>query len=708
MAVYTVHEAMKGVRFAMKLARKVVQLRVPLLVLAILLLIPSVFGMVNTRINYDMLTYLPEDMETVVGQNALMEDFGKGAFSLIVIENMQPTEVSKLRRSIEGVNHVDSVIWYDSLMDVSIPMEMLPEKVYRVFNEGDATLMAVFFDSSTSADVTIDAISEIRAICGKQCFVAGMSALVLDLKNLCEREEPVYVALAVVLAAAAMTLLLNSWLAPLVFLVSIGMTVLLNLGTNVFLGEISYITKALAAVLQLAVTMDYSIFLWHSYNEQLQSHAEDHREAMACAIHQTFTSVVGSSVTTVAGFVALCFMSFTMGRDLGIVMAKGVILGVIGCVTVLPAMILLLDKPLQKTKHRSLIPNMTKASKGLLRIAPVLLVLFVLSAIPAWYGYQKTDDEVYYDMGECLPEDMEYVIANSKLRDRFDIASTHMILADASTPEKDLRAMCREMETIEGVKTVFGLETLVGEDVPLEIVPNRLRQIMESDHWKLLLVISEYRAASDEVNAQITALNSVLKKYDESGMLIGEAPCMKDLIETTDRDFSVVNTISVVLVFLIIFFVEKSVTLPVLLIAVIEVGIFINLGLPHYLGSTLPFIAPIAISTIQLGATVDYAIMMTTRYKNERITGADWKEAVLTALSTSIPSILVSGMGLFAATFGVAVYSNIDIVSSMCMLMARGALISAICVILVLPALLLIFDRLICATTLGMRNLNRK
>lgn len=692
----------------MKLARKIVRLRVPLLVLAILLLIPSVFGMVNTRINYDMLTYLPEDMETVVGQNALMEDFGKGAFSLIVIENMQPTEVSKLRRSIEGVNHVDSVIWYDSLMDVSIPMEMLPEKVYRIFNEGDATLMAVFFDSSTSADVTIDAISEIRAICGKQCFVAGMSALVLDLKNLCEREEPVYVALAVVLAAAAMTLLLNSWLAPLVFLVSIGMTVLLNLGTNVFLGEISYITKALAAVLQLAVTMDYSIFLWQSYNEQLQSHAEDHREAMACAIHQTFTSVVGSSVTTVAGFIALCFMSFTMGRDLGIVMAKGVVLGVIGCVTVLPAMILLLDKPLQKTKHRCLIPDMTKASKGLLKIAPVLLVVFVLIAIPAWYGYQKTDDEVYYDMGECLPEDMEYVIANSKLRDRFDIASTHMILADASTPEKDLRAMCREMETIEGVKTVFGLETLVGEDVPLEIVPNRLRQIMESDHWKLLLVISEYRAASDEVNAQITALNSVLKKYDEGGMLIGEAPCMKDLIETTDRDFSVVNTVSVVLVFLIIFFVEKSVTLPVLLIAVIEVGIFINLGLPHYLGSTLPFIAPIAISTIQLGATVDYAILMTTRYKNERITGADRKEAVLTALSTSIPSILVSGMGLFAATFGVAVYSNIDIVSSMCMLMARGALISAICVILVLPALLLIFDRLICATTLGMRNLNRK
>lgn len=692
----------------MRIAKKVVQLRVPILVLAVLLLIPSVFGMAKTRINYDMLTYLPEDMETMVGQDALMKDFGKGAFSLIVIEDMQPEDVSRLRKSIESVDHVDSVIWYDSLMDVSIPMELLPEKVYKAFNAGNATLMAVFFDSSTSADVTMNAVAEIRDICGRQCFVAGMSALVLDLKNLCEKEEPVYVALAVVLAAAAMTLLLDSWLAPLVFLACIGMMVLLNLGTNVFFGEISYITKALAAVLQLAVTMDYSIFLWHSYNEQLRSHPEDHKEAMACAIHQTFTSVLGSSITTVAGFIALCFMSFTMGRDLGIVMAKGVILGVVGCVTVLPAMILLLDKPLQKTKHRCLIPDMTKASKGLLKIAPVLLVVFVLIAFPAWYGYQKTNDEVYYDMGECLPKDMEYVIANSKLRDQFDIASTHMILADASTPEKDVRAMCREMESVEGVKTVLGLETLVGEDVPLEILPDHLRQILESDRWKLLLIVSEYRAASDEVNEQITALNGILKKYDKGGMLIGEAPCMKDLIETTDHDFAVVDAISIAMVFLIIFFVAKSVTLPILLISVIEVAIFINLGLPHYLGSTLPFIAPIAISTIQLGATVDYAILMTTRYKSERIAGSDRKAAVLTALSTSIPSILVSGMGLFAATFGVAVYSNIDIVSSMCMLMARGALISMICVILVLPALLLVFDRLICATTIGMRHLNHK
>ena len=691
-----------------KFGKAVVKLRIPILILALVLALPAWWGMKATRINYDMLTYLPGEIETMQGQDILMEEFGKGAFSFIVVEGMEDKDVSALRQQVEQVPHVQSALWYDSVADLSIPKELLSEKLRDVFVDGDSTMIAVFFDTSSSADETIEAIGQIRQLCGKQCFVSGISALVADLKSLCEREEPIYVGIAVLCALAAMELLTDSWLVPPVFLAGIGLSILYNLGTNVFLGEISYITKALAAVLQLAVTMDYSIFLWHSYNEQLRIHPEDHKEAMACAIHQTFTSVLGSSITTVAGFIALCFMSFTMGRDLGIVMAKGVVLGVIGCVTVLPAMILLMDKPLQKTKHRCLIPDMTKASKSLLKIAPVLLVVFVLIAIPAWYGYQKTNDEVYYDMGECLPEDMEYVIANSKLRDQFDIASTHMILADASTPEKDVRAMCREMESVEGVKTVLGLETLVGEDVPLEILPDHLRQILESDRWKLMLVVSEYRAASDEVNEQITALNGILKKYDEGGMLIGEAPCMKDLIETTGHDFTVVNAISIALVFLIIFFVAKSVTLPILLISVIEVAIFINLGLPHYLGSALPFIAPIAISTIQLGATVDYAILMTTRYKNERIAGSDRKAAVLTALSTSIPSILVSGMGLFAATFGVAVYSNIDIVSSMCMLMARGALISMICVILVLPALLLVFDRLICATTIGMRHLNHK
>jgi hypothetical protein len=553
----------------------------------------------------------------------------------------------------------------------------------------------------------MDAIREIRALAGKQCFVSGMSALVTDLKDLCEKEEPIYVGIAVALALAAMLLLLDNWLVPLLFLASIAMMILLNLGSNYFLGEISYITKALSAVLQLAVTMDYSIFLWHSYNEQLERY-EDRREAMAVAVHNTFTSVLGSSVTTVAGFVALCFMSFTMGRDLGIVMSKGVILGVIGCVTVLPALILVFDKPLRKTKHRPIIPNMRKFARGVVRVFPVFLVIFALLIPPAFYGYSKTNSEVYYDMGECLPKDMEFVIANTKLHEDFNIASTHMLLVEKDVPAKDVRSMIKEMEEVDGVKYAIGLESLVGPAIPEEILPESLTSILKGDKWQLLLINSEYTVASDNVNAQIDELNDILKKYDAGGMLIGEAPCMKDMIETTDRDFKVVNMISVIAIFVIIALVEKSVSLPFILIAVIEAAIFINLGLPHYLGQSLPFIAPICISTIQLGATVDYAILMTTRYKAERIGGAGKRSAVQTALGTSIPSIIVSGMGLFAATFGVAVYSKIDIVSSMCMLLARGAVISMLMVIFILPAMLMLFDKVICKTTLGMGKINDK
>jgi Predicted exporters of the RND superfamily len=693
-------------QFSMRLARGVVKCRIPILILAVLLLIPAVFGYANTRVNYDMLTYLPEDMETVVGQDQLMEDFGKGAFSFLIVEDMQEKDVAALKTKIKAVDHVESVLWYDSVADLSIPMELLPEKVYKAFNTDNATMLAIFFDSSTSADVTMDAIREIRSIAGKQCFVSGMSALVTDLKDLCEKEEPIYVAIAVLMALAAMLLLLDSWLVPLVFLASIGIMILLNLGSNYFLGEISYITKALSAVLQLAVTMDYSIFLWHSYNEQRRQ-TEDRNEAMARAIHATFTSVLGSSITTVAGFIALCFMSFTMGRDLGIVMAKGVILGVLGSVTVLPAMILLLDKPLQKTRHRSLIPDMKKPAAWIVRVFPVFLIVFALLVPPAWYGYQKTNDEVYYDMGQCLPQDMEFVIANSKLREDFDVASTHMVLVDAKLPAKDVRAMTKEMEQVAGVKYVLNLESVVGSAVPEEILPESVTSILKSDRWELMLINSEYRVASDDVNGQIDELNTILKKYDPSGMLIGEAPCMKDMIETTDHDFQVVNLISILAIFVIIALVEKSLTLPVILIAVIEAAIFVNLGLPHYLGQSLPFIAPICISTIQLGATVDYAILMTTRYKQERIGGADRRGAVKTALASSIPSIIVSGMGLFAATFGVALYSDIDIVGSMCMLLARGAIISVFMVIFALPALLLLCDRIVCATTLGMRHINQ-
>lgn len=689
----------------MRFSKAVVRGRVAILILTVLLMIPAVFGMLETRINYDMLNYLPDDMDTVIGQNALLEDFGKGAFSFIVVENMPEKDVAALQEKLESVEHVETVLWYNSLMDTSIPMQLLPDKLYDAFNTGDATMMAVFFDTATSADETMDAIREIRSIAGKQCFVSGMSALVTDLKDLCEQEEPIYVAIAVVLACVAMMVFLDSWLIPFVFLASIGAAILLNLGSNWFMGEISYITKALSAVLQLAVTMDYSIFLWHSYNEQRAIYP-DKCEAMAHAISATLTSVVGSSITTIAGFLALCFMSFTLGRDLGIVMAKGVLLGVLSCVTVLPSLILLLDKPLQKTRHRSILPKMDGLAKGVTKVFPVFLALFVVLAPVFYFAYDKTNDEVYYDMGQCLPEDMEYVIANSKLSEEFDIASTHMLLVDASLPSKQVRSMISDMEQVDGVKYVLGLESVVAAGVPEEILPDSVRSILKSDKWELLLINSEYKVASDEVNAQIDSLNAILKKYDPTGMLIGEAPCMKDMIETTDHDFKVVNAVSILAIFLIILLVERSISLPFLLIAVIELAIFINLGLPHFLGQSLPFIAPICISTIQLGATVDYAILMTTRYKAERLAGKEKRPAVITALSTSIPSIIVSGMGLFAATFGVAIYSDIDIISSMCMLMARGAIVSMLCVILILPALLLLCDRLVCATTLGMRHCN--
>lgn len=689
----------------MRFSKAVVRGRVAILIFTVILMIPAVFGMLGTRINYDMLNYLPDDMDTVIGQNALLEDFGKGAFSFIVVENMPEKDVAALQEKLESVEHVETVLWYNSLMDTSIPMQLLPDKLYDAFNTGDATMMAVFFDTATSADETMDAIREIRSIAGKQCFVSGMSALVTDLKDLCEQEEPIYVAIAVVLACVAMMLFLDSWLIPFVFLASIGAAILLNLGSNWFMGEISYITKALSAVLQLAVTMDYSIFLWHSYNEQRAIYP-DKCEAMAHAISATLTSVVGSSITTIAGFLALCFMSFTLGRDLGIVMAKGVLLGVLSCVTVLPSLILLLDKPLQKTRHRSILPKMDGLAKGVTKVFPVFLALFVVLAPVFYFAYDKTNDEVYYDMGQCLPEDMEYVIANSKLSEEFDIASTHMLLVDASLPSKQVRSMISDMEQVDGVKYVLGLESVVGAGVPEEILPDSVRSILKSDKWELLLINSEYKVASDEVNAQIDSLNAILKKYDPTGMLIGEAPCMKDMIETTDHDFKVVNAVSILAIFLIILLVERSISLPFLLIAVIELAIFINLGLPHFLGQSLPFIAPICISTIQLGATVDYAILMTTRYKAERLAGKEKRPAVITALSTSIPSIIVSGMGLFAATFGVAIYSDIDIISSMCMLMARGAIVSMLCVILILPALLLLCDRLVCATTLGMRHCN--
>ena len=685
----------------MKFAKSVVKYRIPILLTAALLMLPSFYCMTHTRINYDMLDYLPADMDTVKGQDELMEDFGKGAVSFIVVEGMPVSEVSALKSRIEQVDHVETVLWYDSISDVSVPMELLPDKLYNAFNSGDATMMAVFFDSATSADVTMDAIREIRAAADSRCFVSGMSALVTDLKDLCEAEEPTYVGLAVIFACAAMVLLLDSWLVPFVFLLSIGVSIMFNLGSNLSFGEISYITKALSAVLQLAVTMDYSIFLWHCYNEKLRT-IPDSKEAMAAAISDTLLSVVGSSTTTVAGFAALCFMTFTLGRDLGLVMAKGVLLGVICCVTVLPALILLLNKPLQSTRHRPLIPDMTAFSKKMCGIFPVFLLIFLLLIPPAYYGYKKTNKEVYYDMGQCLPRDIQYVVANEKLSETFNVASTHMLLVDSSLSPSEVRQMAKDMEKVPGVKYVLGLESVLGAEVPEELLPEELVSTLKSGRSELLLINSEYKVASNEVNDQIDSLNAILKRYDPSGMLIGEAPCMKDMIETTDYDFKVVNAVSIAAIFIIIAIVEKSISLPFILIAVIELAIFINLGLPYYLGQSLPFIAPICISTIQLGATVDYAILMTTRYKAERRTKSS-KESAAAALAVSLPSIIVSGCGLFAATFGVAVYSDMDIISSMCMLMARGAIISVLMVAFILPAMLILCDKAIIATTLDMR-----
>ena len=689
-----------------KFGKGVVKCRILILILGVLLLIPSLFGMLSTRINYDMLTYLPEDMDTVKGQNILLDDFGKGAFSMVVVEGLETKEVADLKEKIQQVNHVESVIWYDSLMDLSVPMELLPEKYYDAFNNGDATVMAVFFDTSTSADETMEAITQIRQTTEGQCFVSGMSAMVTDLKALCEQEEPIYVGLAVLFATIAMMLFLDSWILPFIFLASIGMAILYNLGSNFMLGEISYVTKALAAVLQLAVTMDYSIFLWHSYSEEKCNFNGDKKEAMAQAIAHTITSVVGSSITTIAGFIALCFMSFTLGWDLGIVMAKGVLLGVICCVTVLPSLILVLDRPIEKTMHRSLLPKMDGLSRFITKRAWVFLAIFLVIVSPALYGYSNT--KMYYDFSESLPQDLDYMIANTKLKDRFDISTTHMILADAKMEAKDAQAMIKEIDQVDGVSYALGFNSVVGSAVPEEILPSSITDLLKNDKYQLFLINSQYSVASDEVNGQITQINNILKKYDPNGMLIGEASCTKDLIQVTNHDFNVVNIISIISIFIIIALVLRSISLPVILVAVIEFAVFINLGIPFYTNVSLPFVAPICISTIQLGATVDYAILMTTRYKRERFQGHDKKEAVSIALSTSISSILVSALGFFAATFGVGLYSNIDMISSMCNLMARGAIISMLSVMFILPAMLLLFDPVIGKTTLGFRPKKQK
>ena len=689
-----------------KFGRGVVKLRVPILIVSVLLLIPSIFGFLSTRINYDILSYLPSDIETMKGQDIMLDEFGKGGFSLVMLDGMEDKDVEKVKEKIEKVDHVCDVLWYDTLADVSLPKEVLPDDIYDFFNTDNSTMMAVFFDEATSADGSLEAVKEIRSIAGEQCFVSGMSSVVEDIKDLTMQEAPMYVVIAVILTSIILALTMDSFLIPLFFMLSVGMAIVYNMGTNFIQGEISFITEALAAVLQLAVTIDYSIFLWHSYKEEKEKHPGDNKEAMAVAIGKTITSVVSSSITTVAGFLALCFMSYELGMDMGIVMAKGVVIGVICCITVLPSMILVFDKALEKTMHKDLVPSLEKPSKFIIKHHAAFIVLFIVVLIPAVYGQINTN--VYYNLTDTLPKDLNSVIANTKLDEEYNMATTHMLLVDADMQPKEVNSMLDEMGKVDGVSFSMSLDTLIGPSIPREIVPDSVTKILKSDKWQLMLVGSEYKVASDEENAQIDELSKILKSYDKDGMLIGEAAATKDLIDITDHDFKVVNIVSIAAIFIIILIALRSVSLPIILVAVIEFAITVNMGVPCFTNTTIPFIASVVIGTIQLGATVDYAILMTTRYKTERNAGKDKHEAVTIALTTSMKSIMVSALGFFASTFGVGVYSSVDMISQLCTLMSRGAIISMITVICILPSMLMLFDKVIINTTMGMKKKENK
>lgn len=687
-----------------KLGKAIVRLRIPILVLSILLLIPSTLGYINTRVNYDILYYLPDDIDTMKGQDILMDEFDKGAYAIVVVEGMNTRELTTLEEKIESVDHVAELISYNSITGSAIPIEMLPDKYKEQFynEDTDATMFAIFFDDTTSSDETMDAIKEIRKVTEGRCFISGMSAVITDTKLLSEKETPIYVLIAVVLACIVLALFMDSFLVPVFFMLSIGMAIIYNLGSNFFLGEISYITKALAAVLQLGVTLDYSIFLWHSYKEMKIDYPDDHKEAMAHAIANTITSVVGSSITTVAGFIALCFMSFTLGMDLGIVMAKGVILGVIGCVTILPSMILTFDIALEKTMHKELMPaKFDKLSAFVVKHSWIFIIIFLALLGPAIYGYNHTN--VYYDLANTLPDKLDCSVANKKLDENFDLNSIYMILADSDMTPKQANKMIDEINNLDGITFALSLNSVAGNEIPEDIIPADLLNKLKGDEHQVMMIASDYKIASNEVNAQIEAVDSIAKKYDKNAMVIGEAPCTKDLISITDTDFKKVSAVSIGAIFLIILIVFKSISLPVILVSAIEFAIFINMGLPYYLGTTIPFIASVVIGTIQLGATVDYAILMTTRYRKERSGGADKKEAITTALSTSIPSIIVSALGFFAATFGVGLISSVDMIASLCSLMARGAIVSMFVVIFVLPSLFVVFDKIIIHTSKGFK-----
>lgn len=677
--------------------KKVVRYRIPILIVSILLLIPSALGYINTRVNYDVLTYLPEDIETMKGQDIMVEDFGTGAFSMFIVDGMEDKDVVKLKEKIEKVDHVTNVLWYDSIADISIPVSMLPDNLYKVFNSDTGTMMAIFFDEGTSADTTMEAIEKIRGLAGKQCFLSGMSAIVTDTKNLAEKETPLYVLIAVILSTLVLGITMESIFVPILFLLSIGMAIVYNLGSNIFLGEISYITKALSAVLQLGVTMDYSIFLMHSYEEQQVRFKGDKERAMAHAISQTFSSVIGSSITTVAGFIALCFMTFTLGMDIGVVMSKGVILGVITCVTILPSMILCCDKLIEKTRHKPLLPDIGRISDKVTKRYLWYVAAFLILLAPAVYGNNHT--AVYYNLDETLPKELPSIIANEKLKEDYDMNTTHILLVDSSVPSHEVGKMLGKIEKTDGVKWALGLDKIVGPGIPSGMLPESVTSMLKNDKYQMILINSEYKVATDEINAQIKEINKIADQYDKAAMLVGEGPLTNDLIEITDVDFKTVSTVSIGIIFIIILILFRSVTIPIILVGVIEFAIFVNMGIPYYMGTELPFVASIVIGTIQLGATVDYAILMTTRYKRERSMGAAKYDAVTTAHKASAQSIIVSAFSFFAATIGVGLYSNIDMISSLCILMARGAIISMVVVVFILPSMFMIFDKVIVKTS---------
>ena len=683
-----------------KVGKSIAKHRVLILIFSIFLLIPSMIGMAKTKINYDLLSYLPEHLETVKGQDLLVNEYGMGAFSMVVVENMELKDVQKLEEEFSEVDHVKDVLWYDDAADISLPVEMLPKDLRETFFRGDATMMLVLFDNTTSSDEAMDAVTELRKIADERCFIGGMTGVVTDIKNLCNEELPIYVVIAVLLSLLVLELTSTSYLTPLLFLVSIGAAILYNLGSNVFLGETSYITKALTAILQLGVTMDYSIFLLNSYEENKRRFPGEKERAMGHAIANTFKSVVGSSVTTIAGFAALCFMTFTLGRDLGIVMAKGVVVGVICCVTLLPSLVLIFDKWIEKTKHKPLIKNMDRPSAFITKHYKAWILIFLIVLFPAIYGNNHT--QIYYDIAKSLPDTLASNVANEKLKQDFDMSNMHMILMDKDMDGKAKSKMLDEIDKVEGVQWSLGMNSLIGPMVPDSMIPEDIRKMLQSDHYELAFICSEYASATDEVNEQIAEIDRIVKSYDERAMVIGEAPLMKDLQDVTDVDLINVNAVSMIAIFLIIMIVFKSISLPIILVSVIEFAIAVNMAVPYYGGISLPFVASIVIGTIQLGATVDYAILMTSRYQKERmLRGKTKKEAIAIAHKTSMPSIISSGLSFFAATFGVACYSKVDMIGSICTLLARGALISMCVVILVLPSMLMIFDKVIIKTTFG-------